>query len=115
MSEILDELLNRPVPPKHFRHNNGFICSGTLRIAREDFDTAPTDAVKKEYLDALCDTGNQIASLAEQLASMRSDINSLRGAIKFASYGGANAYDTLRKALEATKEYEQALQPKEMT
>ena len=37
-----------------FRHNNGVICCGTLRIARADFDTNPSPEVQKEILDALC-------------------------------------------------------------
>lgn len=41
-----------------WRHNQGFICCGTLRIARADFDTDPCDEVAKQYLDAICDAMN---------------------------------------------------------
>jgi len=37
-----------------FRHSNGVICCGSLRVARADFDTNPPADVQKEILDALC-------------------------------------------------------------
>jgi hypothetical protein len=37
-----------------FRHSNGVICCGSLRVARADFDTNPPPEVQKEILDALC-------------------------------------------------------------
>ncbi len=39
-----------------WHHGNGNICAGTLRIAREDFDTNPSDERKKEILDWMCET-----------------------------------------------------------
>ena len=41
-----------------WRHAQGFICCGTMRIARADFDTDPCDEVAKQYLDAICDAMN---------------------------------------------------------
>jgi len=49
---------NSPPLNVHFRHNNGFICAGSLRIAREDFDTNPSDTFKKELFDWICKTLN---------------------------------------------------------
>ncbi len=34
-----------------WRHNNGYICCGTLRIAVQDFDTDPSEERKKLILD----------------------------------------------------------------
>lgn len=49
-----------PKPPlkSHFRHNNGFVCSGSLRIARVDIDTNPSVEFEKELLDWICETLN---------------------------------------------------------
>lgn len=41
-----------------WRHGNGAICCGTLRIAREDFDTQPSRECKDEILDWVCSTLN---------------------------------------------------------
>lgn len=52
--------MNNKVPTlkAHFRHNNGFICCGSLRIAREDFDTNPSTSFTKELFDWICCTLN---------------------------------------------------------
>lgn len=34
-----------------WRHNNRIICNGTLRIARADFDTNPSEEFQKSLLD----------------------------------------------------------------
>lgn len=63
INDIIQALQAKPVQndsePKSkrrrtFRHNNGYICCGTLRIARADFDTDPTPENQKEILDDLC-------------------------------------------------------------
>lgn len=46
------------VPRKNWRHSNGYICCGTMRIMKADFDTSPSDDVKKQYLDAICEAMN---------------------------------------------------------
>lgn len=48
----------QPPLKAHFRHNNGYICCGTLRIAKEDIDTNPSDTFKKELFDWICETLN---------------------------------------------------------
>ena len=42
-----------------WRHGNGAICCGTLRIARADFDTDPDPEYQREILDYLCASANQ--------------------------------------------------------
>jgi hypothetical protein len=42
-----------------WHHGNGVIVCGSLRIAREDFDTSPSEEVKAEILDWICDTLNK--------------------------------------------------------
>jgi len=49
--------MNTPLQGE-WRHNAGIICCGTLRIAQADFDTDPTEEVKKEILDWVCKTLN---------------------------------------------------------
>ncbi len=34
-----------------WRHNNGYLICGTLRIAVQDFDTSPSEKMKKEIFD----------------------------------------------------------------
>jgi hypothetical protein len=43
----------------HWHHGNGTLCCGTLRIAREDFDTNPNPEFKKEIFDWICTTLNK--------------------------------------------------------
>jgi hypothetical protein len=45
-------------PYGRWHHGNGVLCAGTLRIAREDFDTNPADKVKKDIFDWTCATLN---------------------------------------------------------
>jgi hypothetical protein len=60
-----------------YRHNNNIICCGTLRIARADFDTDPCEEIKKEHFDNLCNSGNRIAELEQQLADQQEAAGSL--------------------------------------
>lgn len=41
-----------------WRHNQGMLFSGTLRVARADFDTAPSEKVRDEILQNICDAMN---------------------------------------------------------
>ena len=41
-----------------WRHNNGYLIKHTMRIAKEDFDTDPSDEYKKETFDYLCEAAN---------------------------------------------------------
>lgn len=45
-------------PYGHWHHGNGVLCAGTLRIAREDFDSNPADKVKKDIFDWMCSALN---------------------------------------------------------
>ena len=42
-----------------WRHSNGVICNGTLRIAQESFDTSPAPEYRDEVLDWMCETLNK--------------------------------------------------------
>lgn len=42
----------------HWRHGNGVICCGSMRIAHEDFDTDPAREFADEVLDWACNTLN---------------------------------------------------------
>jgi hypothetical protein len=37
-----------------WHHGAGFLCMGTIRVAREDFDSEPTQEVKTEIFDEIC-------------------------------------------------------------
>lgn len=42
----------------NWRHSNGVICCGTLRIANVDIDTNPSEEFKSELLGWICKTLN---------------------------------------------------------
>lgn len=56
MRELRKPADEQPVGGKWgpFRHSNGVICCGSLRVARADFDNNTAPEVQKEILDALC-------------------------------------------------------------
>jgi hypothetical protein len=41
-----------------WRHAEGFLICGTLRIARVDFDTDPSEGFRVRMFDWICDTLN---------------------------------------------------------
>jgi hypothetical protein len=41
-----------------WHHGNGVLCCGTVRIARADFDTEPTQKIQDEYFDHICQVLN---------------------------------------------------------
>ncbi len=41
-----------------WHHGNGFLCMGTLRIARADLDTNPSAEVQSAFFDEICATLN---------------------------------------------------------
>ncbi len=41
-----------------WRHGNGFVCCGSVRIFRADIDTNPCEQYTKELLDWVCETLN---------------------------------------------------------
>jgi hypothetical protein len=41
-----------------WRHAEGFLICGTLRIARADFDTDPSEGFRVRMFDWICDTLN---------------------------------------------------------
>lgn len=49
-------------PPNYGRwhHGNGVLCVGSIRVAREDFDTNPTNKIKDEIFDWMCKTLNGV-------------------------------------------------------
>lgn len=54
---------------RHWRHGNGVVSCGTLRIFSENFDTQPADAVKTEIVQWVCDTLNATREAAPQSSS----------------------------------------------
>lgn len=42
-----------------WRHGNGYLICGTLRIAVQNFDSDPSETMKKEVFDWICQTLNQ--------------------------------------------------------
>lgn len=44
----------RSITGGRWHHGSGTLCMGSLRIAREDFDTDPTQEVKTKIFDELC-------------------------------------------------------------
>lgn len=53
----------------HWRHGNGVVSCGTLRIFSENFDAQPADAVKTETVQWVCDTLNAAPEAAPQPSS----------------------------------------------
>jgi len=39
------------VLPGEWRHNNGYVCCGSMRIFKTDIDTNPSDSFTNELLD----------------------------------------------------------------
>lgn len=48
-----------------WHHGGGTLICGTLRIAREDFDTNPSDEFRKAVFDQIVRTMNDAANVAE--------------------------------------------------
>lgn len=51
-------LTKKPPLTAEWRHNNGYLICGTLRIARADFDNDPSQEFKGEVLDWVVDIIN---------------------------------------------------------
>lgn len=49
---------DRPLSGR-WRYNNGFLCCGTLRIARIDFDNNSSEEFKQEVFDWMCQELNE--------------------------------------------------------
>ncbi len=49
--EMLAEADSGPPLPGEWRHNQGMIFCGTIRVAVQDFDNEPSDERKIEILD----------------------------------------------------------------
>ena len=65
-----------------WRHGGGYLCCGTLRIARESFDTTPVEGFKAEVFDWVCETLNARRNWhpapASELAELRAEVERLR-------------------------------------
>lgn len=46
-----------------WRANNGYLCNGTLRVARSDFDTDPSPKFRREVFEWIAKTLNEAAAL----------------------------------------------------
>lgn len=64
-----------------WRHNNGFLIKHTMRVAKEDFDTDPSDDYKKEIFDYLCEAANNYEQANEKIQSLQSTIDGLQTAL----------------------------------
>lgn len=58
--------LENPIGGTWRNGNNQFLCCGTMRVAREDFDTNPSEEYKKEVFDWICDALNNYNDLAKE-------------------------------------------------
>lgn len=54
----LEAAVNRLPLTGGFHQGNGVLVCGTVRVAREDFDTDPSDQFRKEFWTSLCDVMN---------------------------------------------------------
>lgn len=52
-----------PTLTGHWHHGDGVLICGTVRVAREDFDSAPPRTFKKEFWDWVCNTMNAAQAL----------------------------------------------------
>lgn len=62
-----------------WHHGGGFLCRGTIRVAREDFDTDPSDEFKKQIFDEICAALNKrgAESVNGKLFTLLSDLTCL--------------------------------------
>lgn len=73
-----DKLYTAPIPapeprsPRIWRHGNGVVSTGSIRVLREDFDTNPSPEVKTKMLDWICDALNA-AEMREKNAAAQPD------------------------------------------
>lgn len=58
-SELAPARGSAPTLKGHWRHSHGLIFCGTLRIAREDFDTNPHPDFRDKVFDEICDMMNR--------------------------------------------------------
>ena len=54
------------VPRSGWRHAQGYIFCGTMRILKADFDTDPCAEVAAQYFDAICDAMNSRPTLRSE-------------------------------------------------
>lgn len=54
----LEKLTEQPPLLGNWHHGNGEICNGSLRVATASIDTNPTDSVRDEILEWMCNTLN---------------------------------------------------------
>lgn len=81
--------MNKPLLG-HWRHGDGNICCGTLRIAKANFDTDPTPELQTEILDWICKKLNQSDILEWMLAHpgrISHEANNFGGGTTFATIG----------------------------
>lgn len=50
-----------------WRHNNGYLINHTIRVARADFDTDPSEAYKQSIFDFLCEAANNYERVVKEL------------------------------------------------
>jgi hypothetical protein len=53
-----EKLAERAPLTGKWHHGNGELCNGSLRIATASIDTNPTDSVRDEILEWICNTLN---------------------------------------------------------
>lgn len=66
--DVMHEILTIPqILGFDFHHDNGVLVCGTVRIAREDFDSGPSEEFRKTFWDWICRTMNTVAKLQNQV------------------------------------------------
>ena len=70
-NEVAQEVDTSTTPPLTgtWRHNNGIICCGSLRIAQESFDTDPAKGFKDCVLDWMVETLNKEVEKSQHLST----------------------------------------------
>lgn len=57
-----------------WRANNGYLCNGTLRVARTDFDTDPSPKFRREVFEWIAKTLNEAAALRGERDGLRTKV-----------------------------------------
>lgn len=88
-----------------FHHGNGFLCMGTMRIARADFDTSPSAEYQAGVFEEICAVMNaHPAPSADRVAALESQLAACREAaaeVVRISDRKHDAWDKLKAALSA--------------
>ncbi len=68
-----------------WHHGGGHLCCGTIRVAKEDFDTNPSNEFKTELFDWMCQSLNS-ASRPDPVPKLVEALTKIRDHHSFKSY-----------------------------